>query len=68
LIAARQSARREPRRGVVGTNGTVCALSIEPEPSDTSSATVLAIAPDSTVLYANDDRRPVIARRTTMRS
>jgi hypothetical protein len=37
---------------IVGTEGTVYALAIEPEPSDASSATVLAIAPDSTVLYA----------------
>lgn len=36
---------------VVGSDGTVYALAIEPEPSDTSSATILAIAPDSTALY-----------------
>jgi hypothetical protein len=37
---------------VVGPDGTVYALAIEPEPSDASSATIIAIAPDSTVLYA----------------
>jgi hypothetical protein len=36
---------------VVGSDGTVYALAIEPEPGDASSASVLAIAPDSTVLY-----------------
>jgi hypothetical protein len=37
---------------VVGPDGTVYALAIEPEPSDASSATIIAIAPDSTVIYA----------------
>lgn len=36
---------------VVGSDGTVYALAIEPEPGDTSSASILAIAPDSTVLW-----------------
>lgn len=36
---------------VVGADGTVYALAIEPEPSDRSSATILGIAPDSTVRY-----------------
>jgi len=36
---------------VVGSDGTAYALAIEPEANDTSSATILAIAPDSTVLY-----------------
>jgi len=36
---------------VVGSDGTVYALAIEPEANDTSSATILAIAPDSTVLW-----------------
>ena len=36
---------------VVGSDGTVYALAIEPETGDASSATILAIAPDSTVLY-----------------
>jgi len=35
---------------VVGSEGTVFALAIEPETADTSSASLLAIAPDSTVL------------------
>ena len=35
---------------VVGSDGTVFALAVEPEPGDTSSASILAIAPDSTVL------------------
>lgn len=35
---------------VVGSDGTVYALAIEPETVDTSSASLLAIAPDSTVL------------------
>ena len=35
----------------VGDDGTVYALALEPEPSGTSSATVLGIAPDSTVRY-----------------
>jgi outer membrane protein assembly factor BamB len=37
---------------VVGTDGTAYALAIEPESSRTSSASVLAIAPDSSVRYA----------------
>jgi len=36
---------------VVGSDGTAYALAIEPETGDTSSASILAIAPDSTVLY-----------------
>ena len=36
---------------VVGVDGTAYALAIEPETGDTSSATILAIAPDSTVLH-----------------
>ena len=35
---------------VVGSDGTVFALAVEPEARDTSSASLLAIAPDSTVL------------------
>jgi hypothetical protein len=35
----------------VGSDGTTYALAIEPESSSTSSASILAIAPDSTVLY-----------------
>ena len=38
-------------RVAVGPDGTVFALALEPEPGDTASATILAIAPDSTVLY-----------------
>lgn len=37
---------------VVGSDGTVFALAIEPEASGRSSASVLAIAPDSTVIYS----------------
>jgi hypothetical protein len=36
---------------LVGPEGTVHALAIEPETDDRSSATILGIAPDSTVLY-----------------
>ena len=36
---------------VVGPDGTVYALAIEPESGGSSSATILAIAPDSTVRY-----------------
>ena len=36
----------------VGSDGIVFALAIEPETADTFSASILAIAPDSTVLYA----------------
>jgi len=36
---------------VVGSDGTAYALAIEPEAGDTSSASILAIAPDSSVLY-----------------
>jgi hypothetical protein len=36
---------------VVGSDGTVYALAIEPESNGSSSASVLAIAPDSTVLW-----------------
>lgn len=38
---------------VVGPDGTAYALAIERESADTSSATILAIAPDSTVLYSS---------------
>jgi alpha-tubulin suppressor-like RCC1 family protein len=37
---------------VVGSDGTVYALAIEPESDVTSSATILAIASDSTILWA----------------
>ena len=37
---------------VVGPDGTAYALAIEPESGGRSSASVLAIAPDSTVVYA----------------
>ncbi len=37
---------------VVDPNGTAYALAIEPESGATSSATILALAPDSTVRYA----------------
>ncbi len=37
---------------VVGADGTAYALAFEPESGGTSSATVLAIAPDSTVLWS----------------
>jgi hypothetical protein len=37
---------------VVGPDGTAFALAIEPETGGASSATILAIAPDSTVIYA----------------
>ncbi len=36
---------------LVGSGGTVFALAIEPEAGDASSPTILAIAPDSTVLH-----------------
>ena len=36
---------------VVGSDGTAYAVAIEPESGDTSSASILAIAPDSTVRY-----------------
>jgi hypothetical protein len=36
---------------VVGADGTAYALAIEPEAGSASWATVLAIAPDSTVLW-----------------
>ena len=36
---------------VVGSDGTAFALGIEPEAGDTASASILAIAPDSTVRY-----------------
>ena len=36
---------------VVGSDGTVYALAIEPEARGSSSASILALAPDSTVLY-----------------
>lgn len=34
----------------VGSDGTGFALAVEPEAGDTSSASILAIAPDSTAL------------------
>ncbi|MEK6719269.1 MAG: hypothetical protein AABZ33_01210 [Chloroflexota bacterium] len=37
---------------VVGSDGTVHALAIEPEAGGGSSATILAIAPDSSVIYS----------------
>jgi hypothetical protein len=36
---------------VVGSDGIAYGLAIEPETGDVSSASILAIAPDSTVLY-----------------
>ena len=36
---------------VVGGNGTVYALAKEPEAGNSASVTIVAIAPDSTVLY-----------------
>jgi len=36
---------------VVGSDGTAYALAIEPETGDASSASILAIAPDSIVLW-----------------
>jgi hypothetical protein len=36
---------------IVGSDGTAYALAVEPETGTSSSATILAIAPDSTVLY-----------------
>ena len=42
---------------VVGPDGTAYALAIEPESSPTSSASILAIAPDSTVRYTHDDHQ-----------
>jgi hypothetical protein len=36
---------------VVGADGTAYALAMEPETGNQSSATILAIAPDGTVLY-----------------
>jgi hypothetical protein len=36
---------------VVGSDGTAYALAIEPEAGGVSSATILAIAADSTVVY-----------------
>jgi hypothetical protein len=38
---------------VVGSDGTAYALAIEPESGNTFSATILAIAPDSTVRYVS---------------
>jgi hypothetical protein len=37
---------------IVGDDGTAFALAIEPEGDDATSATIVAIAPDSTILYA----------------
>jgi len=37
---------------VIGADGTAYALAFEPESGGTSSATILAIAPDSTVLWS----------------
>jgi hypothetical protein len=36
---------------VLGSDGTAYSLAIEPETGDASSASILAIAPDGTVLY-----------------
>jgi hypothetical protein len=36
---------------VVGSDGTAYALAVEPEAGDSYSASILAFAPDSTVLY-----------------
>jgi len=36
---------------VIGSDGTAYALAVEPESADDFSATILAIAPDSTVRY-----------------
>ena len=36
---------------VVGANGTAYAMAVEPEPNGSHSATILAIAPDSDILY-----------------
>jgi hypothetical protein len=36
---------------VVAPNGTVSALTVEPEPNGSHSATIVTLAPDSTVLY-----------------
>ena len=36
---------------IVGSDGTAYALAIEPESGDSSSASILAVAPDSTVLW-----------------
>jgi hypothetical protein len=36
---------------VVAPTGTAYALAVEPEPNRSHSATILALAPDSTVLY-----------------
>ncbi len=36
---------------VVGVDGTAYAMAIEPEPNGSHSATILAIAPDSDILY-----------------
>jgi outer membrane protein assembly factor BamB len=47
---------------VVGSDGTVYALAIEPEPGDTSSASILAIAPDSTVLWTTTIVEPQSGR------
>jgi hypothetical protein len=41
---------------VVGSDGTAYALAVEPESGSSTSATILAIGPDSTVLY----RRTII--------
>ena len=38
---------------VVGSDGAVYGLAVEPESGDTSSASILAIAPDSTVRYTS---------------
>jgi hypothetical protein len=43
---------------VVGSDGTVYALAVEPETGGGSSATILAIAPDSTVLYRTTIMNP----------
>lgn len=42
----------------VGSDGTAYALAIEPEAGDRSSATILAIAPDSTVIWSTTILNP----------
>jgi outer membrane protein assembly factor BamB len=43
---------------VVGSDGTVYAMAVEPETAGGSSATVLAVSPDSTVLYRTTIMNP----------
>jgi hypothetical protein len=44
-------ARSELWSVVVAPTGTAYALAVEPEPNRSHSATILSLAPDSTVLY-----------------